>query len=133
MFLSSFEELRGWLFNEAAVETFSHNGRGVFGSDFGSCAFTFRHQVLPDYKGCYKRLFSRHSSVATNEELDERFWKVQPFVASTADFRQIPGAPVAYWVSEKLRSVFSGNRLLGSMAEVKLGLATADNDRFLRL
>jgi len=133
MFLSSFEELRGWLFNEAAVETFSHNGRGVFGSDFGSCAFTFRHQVLPDYKGCYKRLFSRHSSVATNEELDERFWKVQPFVASTADFRQIPGAPVAYWVSEKLRSVFSGNRLLGAMAEVKLGLATADNDRFLRL
>jgi type I restriction-modification system DNA methylase subunit len=63
MFLSSFEDSRSWLFSAAAIETFSHNGRGVFGSDFGSCAFTFRNQVLPDYKGRYKRLFERAGSV----------------------------------------------------------------------
>ena len=36
-------------------------------------------------------------------------------------------------MSDQLRRVFAENEALGSLAEVKQGLATADNDRFLRL
>lgn len=133
MFLSTFEDLRDWLFNETSIETFSHNGRGVFGSDFGSCAFTFRHQSLPDYKGRYKRLFEKQGSVASNEELNERFGAAKPFVASTGDFRKIPGNPVAYWISDRIRNIFSNNRSMGEMVDAKQSLATADNDRFLRM
>jgi len=50
MFISTFEEFRDWLFDQATIETFSHNGRGVFGSDFGSCTFTFRHQSLNTFR-----------------------------------------------------------------------------------
>lgn len=133
MFLSSFEDLRDWLFNKATIETFSHNGRGVFGSDFGSCAFTFRHSVLPEFKGRYKRLFAKQGSVASNEELNERFYISQPFDASAADFRKIPGSPVAYWVSDNIRNIFVANPLMGEMVDAKQSLATADNDRFLRM
>ncbi len=132
MFLSTFVELRSWLFDEAAIETFSHNGRGVFGSDFGSCAFTFRHQALPDYEGRYKRLFDRQGSVASNEELNARFKTTSPFHASTSDFRKIPGIPVAYWVSNKVRNIFSASPSMGDMVDARQSLATADNDRFLR-
>lgn len=132
MFLSSFEELRGWLFSEVSLETFSHNGRGVFGSDFGSCAFTFRCQALPMYKGRYKRLFEKQGSVSSNEELDERFGLAQPFEASTADFLKIPGSPVAYWVSDKIRNIFVASRAMGLTVDARQSLATADNDRFLR-
>ena len=132
MFLSTFEGLRQWLFREAAIDTFCHNGRGVFGSDFGSCAFTFRHQALADYKGCFKRLFARSGSVASNEELNNRFGNAVPFVASAADFHKIPGSPVAYWISDKIRDIFAASRLMGEVVEAKQGLATADNDRFLR-
>lgn len=133
MFLSSFEDLRDWLFNKATIETFSHNGRGVFGSDFGSCAFTFRHLVLTEFEGRYKRLFSKQGSVASNEELNERFHLAQPYDASVADFRKIPGSPVAYWVSDNIRNIFVANPLMGEMVDAKQSLATADNDRFLRM
>ena len=133
MFLSSFEDLRKWLFDEATIETFSHNGRGVFGSDFGSCAFTFRHLALPGYKGRYKRLFDKQGSVASNEELNERYAIAKPFDASTDDFKKIPGSSLAYWLPNIAIKVFSNNKTLGEMSKPKVGMRTGDNARFLRL
>jgi hypothetical protein len=133
MFLSSFEELRHHLFGQASIETFSHNGRGVFGSDFGSCAFTYRKTAVADFKGRYRRLFERQGSVASNDELHDRFLVANSYEASISDFKKIPGSPLAYWVSDQLRSIFSSAKSLGEDANAKQGLATADNDRFLRL
>ena len=53
--------------------------------------------------------------------------------ASAADFRKIPGSPIAYWVSVMEREIFNESTKLGNIAPVRQGLATADNDRFLRL
>ena len=133
MFLSTYERLRDWLLERATVETLVHNGRGVFGSDFGSCSFTFSPARIAEGKGTFFRLFDRQGSVASNEELAERFKKADPFFASSVEFEAIPGTPLAYWVSDQLRKVFVKNRALGDIAEVKQGLATADNNRFLRL
>lgn len=36
MFLSSFEELRNSIFRDAPIASLVHNGRGVWGPDFGS-------------------------------------------------------------------------------------------------
>lgn len=55
------------------------------------------------------------------------------FTATAEDFKKIPGSPVAYWVSEKLRNIFAENPSLGDVADARQGLATADNNRFLRL
>lgn len=49
------------------------------------------------------------------------------------EFEKIPGSPIAYWVSDKVREIFEKNQKLGDIGEAKQGLATADNDRFLRL
>ena len=54
------------------------------------------------------------------------------FRVSAADFKKIPGSPVAYWLSEKLIDSFSSFPMLYSVAPTKQGLATGDNDRFLR-
>lgn len=132
MFLASFEEFRDWLFDQAAIETFSHNGRGVFGSDFGSCAFTFRHQALPDYRGRYKRLFEKQGSVASNEELEVRFPTSKTFESSTIELKKIPGAPIAYWVSATAIRYFSDRKVVDltiSDGQNKTG----DNGRFVRL
>ncbi|MGZ8942004.1 MAG: BREX-1 system adenine-specific DNA-methyltransferase PglX, partial [Methylobacter sp.] len=132
MFLSTFEEFRGWLFAQAAIETFLHNGRGVFGSDFGSCAFTFRHQAIPDYKGSYNRLYEKQGSVASNEELEERFLTSKPFESSTADFNKIPGSPVAYWANYIALNHFLNSKLLGEISDLRSGISTGDNDKFYR-
>ena len=133
MFLKSFEELRYWLFNEATIETFSHNGRGVFGSDFGSCAFTFRHQSILDYKGSYKKLFDKQGSVSSNEELEQRFSTSKNYESSATDFKRIPGYPIAYWAGKRIAEIFETKKGLATYATACQGLATADNNRFLKL
>lgn len=50
-------------------------------------------------------------------------------------FAGIPGAPAAYWLDPALREVFEAHASIGesSTADVRQGLATADDFRFLRL
>ncbi|ABK99895.1 BREX-1 system adenine-specific DNA-methyltransferase PglX [Pelobacter propionicus] len=133
MFLSTFKDLRKWLLDETTIETFIHNGRGVFGSDFGSCAFTFSHTTMPNYYGSYKRLFEKQGSVASNEELNERFASSQIKTSSTANFRIIPGSPIAYWLSNSMLSTFLNKKVLGEIAVGKHGMSTGNNNRFVRL
>jgi hypothetical protein len=94
MFLSSFEDMRKSLFNHQTIDTFVHNGRGVFGSDFGSCAFVFRNTNVPDYRGSYRRLFDKQGSVVSNEELEERFHSTKIYTPKNTNFSKIPGSPV---------------------------------------
>ncbi len=51
--------------------------------------------------------------------------------ASAADFRKIPGSPIAYWVSDKLLAPFCGSKN-GEFIETEYGIITGDNDRYLR-
>jgi len=53
--------------------------------------------------------------------------------ASAADFKKIPGNPIAYWVSDKLRKSFENLPLLEEVVEAKVGLQTGDNFYFLKL
>ena len=48
-------------------------------------------------------------------------------------YRDIPGSPIAYWISSKTRDSFLSEESIGTVAPPKQGLATADNERFLRL
>ena len=52
------------------------------------------------------------------------------FRASAEDFKKIPGSPVAYWVSEKIKGIFQLDTL-GSHYEVKAGICTGNNGRFI--
>ena len=132
MFLSSFEDLRKKLIETSFIETMSHNGRGVWGSDFGSVAFTIRRSQNKNALGIYKRLFDKHVNVATNEEIEKRFFKRKPHTAKSSDFEKIPGSPIAYWVSEKVLEAFEQSTSLGWITELKKGLSSGQNDRFFR-
>ena len=54
-------------------------------------------------------------------------------VNSQKEFEKIPGHPIAYWVSDKIKEVFTSNVVLSSVASPCVGLQTADNAKFLRL
>ena len=133
MFLSSFEDVRRSLFEGQTIDSFVHNGRGVFGSDFGSCSFVFRNTAQATYRGTFLRLFDKQGSVASNQELSQRFLSSARYVASTDDFRKVPGCPVAYWLSSQKRQAFADHPKLAASTPVRQGVATADDARFLRL
>lgn len=49
-----------------------------------------------------------------------------------SNFSKIPGSPIAFWISDNYISTFSDNINLDRKLEIKQGLATGNNDQFLR-
>ncbi|MEP1855322.1 BREX-1 system adenine-specific DNA-methyltransferase PglX, partial [Nonlabens ulvanivorans] len=49
-----------------------------------------------------------------------------------ANFKKIPGSPIAYFLSNKVVQLFESQKPLNSFADVKVGLQTGDNNRFRR-
>ena len=76
--------------------------------------------------------YSSENKISENIESNEKGNLIK-FQAKQKDFEKIPGSPIAYWVSNKIREIFEKNQKLGEVGEAKQGLATADNNRFLRL
>ncbi len=135
MFLSSFEVLRKKLIDETTIINMVDNGRGVFGSDFGSVSFVLKNKKSENFRGIYRRLIKKKGSVENNEVKEEWFLEKEfnRYSSNQKDFEKIPGSPIAYWVSERVREIFETSEKLGDVGDAKQGLATADNDRFIRL
>lgn len=132
MFLSSYEKLRIKL---QGVDTINmaHLGARAFeeigGEVVQTTAFVLRNSLNKDYVGTYLRLVSPNSQ-SGKEEMFLR--KENVFYASQRHYSILPGSPVAYWVSDKLATAFEKGKLLGALADSKQGLATSDNNRFVR-
>ena len=134
MFLSSFKNLRELLRHSCPISTLVHNGRGVWGPDFGSCAFVLQRSLSPKYSGQFLRLFDTQGSVSRNEELRRRFnQKTRRFSTSNSEFEKIPGNPIAYWMTNQVKQIFKDGNALGDLSSPRKGNSTSDNNRFLRL
>jgi hypothetical protein len=135
MFLSSFESLRNLILLQSHVSSLVHLGRGVWGSDFGSCAFSLRKGRDDKHVAVYKRLFRRQGEVFSLDELESNFFNTADFPnysVAPRDLRMIAGTPIAYWATPAVREVFSRAVPLETAASPRQGLATGDNSVFVR-
>ena len=135
MSLSSFEKFRVDLLDHQCLETMLHFGRGLFGSDFGSVGFTFcNHPAPDDHVAVFRRLFERHVEVRSIDAIRRLFLNVDygRYETKQRVFDLIPGRPIVYWASRQMLNAFEVGVPLGEVAPAKQGLATADNERFLR-
>lgn len=133
MFLSSYEELRKDIINSHVIMSLIHLGRGIFGSDFGTTTFVVRNTESVRYKGKYRKLFDKQGSVENVENLSIKFIdNPNEYNVAQRKFTLIDGSPIAYWVSDKVIEVFVKGIKLENIAEPRQGMATSDNDRFLR-
>ncbi len=86
---------------------------------------TFFRLLQPDDKG--HALQDAISAMRDGSPTDDTH------VTAPNSFRQVPGSPFAYWVSESIRRKFTElPRFEGNGRTVKQGLATADDFRFVR-
>ena len=89
MFLSSFEGSANAFFDHQTIDTLrSTTGEAVFGSDFGTLQLRLRNDTLPTIIGVFRRLLTIKGSVASNEELEERFSERQTTTYANAEFQQ---------------------------------------------
>jgi len=132
MFLGSFVDLRNTLIKAQYINSLLHLGRGVFGSDFGSVAFTIQNHQ-PIRQGIYRRLFKEHVQVRSVEKIHDLFMDPDYgfFKSNQLNFEKIPGVPIAYWVSDKLLNLFD-NEKIKDFGSANNGFTTGDNNQFLR-
>ena len=133
MFISSYEQLRKIIIDSKLIVNMLHLGRGIFGSDFGTTAFILRNNSILDYKSTFRQLFEERGNVDSVLKKEQMFFSNEKeFFIKQSKFNKIPGSPIAYWIDDNTINCFN-NQKLESIGEVKQGLATADNNRFLRL
>ena len=133
MFLSSYEKLREKMLRENTIVSMVHPGRGIFGSDFGTTSFVIAKAHLQGYKGHYRRLFDKQGEVESVEQREQRFFEKRGvFYATQDNFSKIPGSPIAYWAKKSVFRAFEMGKKTETLAQPKQGMATADNNRFLR-
>ena len=133
MFISSYENLRKIIIDSKLIVNMLHLGRGIFGSDFGTTAFILRNNPILDYKSTFRQLFEERGNVDSVLKKEQMFFSNEKeYVIKQSKFNKIPGSPIAYWIDDNTINCFK-NQKLESIGDVKQGLATADNNRFLRL
>jgi hypothetical protein len=137
MFISSYEELRQYITTQQTLLTLVQlEYSGFDGATVPICTFAFQKGNQPTYKGGYVRLSdfrgSENQAPKTLEAISNPAcgWF---FRASASDFAAIPGSPIAYWLNDKIVGIFNNNSSLSDNFTARQGLATTDNNKFVRL
>ncbi|MBD1998029.1 BREX-1 system adenine-specific DNA-methyltransferase PglX [Leptolyngbya sp. FACHB-541] len=134
MFLSSFERLRQALLNNQDILALIQIGYNSFpelnSKVAQACAFVLNNYPS-EVLGSYLNL-NDAPQAADKEKVFLSSKKTKIFRVRKQDFRKIPGSPIAYWVSEKVRKIFEESDSLGSVGSPTHGIVTGDNERFLK-
>lgn len=136
MFLSSFEKLRVKINKNKTIINMVHmpylgKGGTSLGINFGTAAVIMKKGHIKDYNAQYEYTVYYEcdgNGVPFVFPTKNERWKV----AKQENFAKIPGAPVAYWVSENILNSFNYDRM-NQHATIKEGLKTGDNERFIKL
>ena len=138
MFLGSFEKMRSSLIEGKSILSMLHLGPRAFDAIGGEVVNVTADVVYNGRAACegaYVRLVDINGSEAKRQKALEAIGNPDCgwFYRRDAEtFKQIPGTPIAYWASENACGAFAAGSLLRDVGLPRQGLATGENDRFLR-
>lgn len=133
MFLSSYEKLRNRILDNCIINLV-HLGAKAFDEIAGevvqTASFVIRNQNNNQYIGTYIRLVD-----GQNQDEKERMYlrKTGCYFALQNNYGYIQGSPIAYWASMTIIEAFENGVKLKQNGDTRQGMATSDNNRFLRL
>lgn len=135
LFIKTCEPLRRLILGEKSLESLVQLEYSAFDEAVVPlCMFTFGNSPaarkchflrLTDHEGEMDIQRSRLLEGVADEECSYRY------KMKAARFLDIPSAPILYWLSDKALKCFD-LPVLGDMTDIREGLITGDNERFLR-
>lgn len=136
MFISSFEKIRRKVLNHSVIRGLVQIGFNSFpelNSKFALGACFILHKSGIYGKGDYINLndaphAADKESVFLKKKSDGDIFRV-----GSDMFSLIPGSPIQYTFSENVFAAFSNNKKMADVVQVRNGMTTGDNDRFVRL
>jgi len=136
MFIKSYEELRKIFIEEKTISSLVQlEYSGFEDATVPICTFVLQNSYT-DKKGEYIRLSDfkgpKNQPIKTLEAVKNPNcnWRFQ---TKQKDFEKIPGSPIAYWVSDKIREIFEKNQKLGEVTNPRKGLVTGNNEFFTKI
>jgi type II restriction/modification system DNA methylase subunit YeeA len=135
-FISSYEKLREYILQNTTISTLIQLEYNAFeGAAMPIGTFVLRNYSV-DVNGIYIKLSDfkgiKNQPIKVLEAIQNANVYYR-YVGNQKKFLNIPGYTFAYWISNRFYEIFSEAKLLREVAEPKQGLATTDNNRFLRL
>jgi hypothetical protein len=137
MFLLSYEKLRAKLLDEATITNLVQPEYNAFwdSAHITICSYVIRRIHIAGYESTFIKLTDFFGAELQPQKTREAIRNPDCgwcYRSRPDDFKAIPGGPMAYWVSARVRAVFEEGSRLDHRAETAVGLFTCDNDRFLR-
>lgn len=132
MFLSSFESFRRRLLETKTIATMAHFGARAFSEISGEVVQTASLVMYKQHLRGFRPAFFRLNTGNEEEKRGALLQGENRYDRTTQDdFKQIPGSPVAYWISSIGVQAFSKPKLT-EVADTRAGMSTSNNQRFLR-
>lgn len=139
MFLSSFEKLRTAILSKSTILSMAHLGERAFdtigGAVVSTTAFVCQSARMDNYAGTFVRVVTGGNEAEKKRMLSAAAEGASPdcvFHISQSELIGIPGSPIAYWLSDGVRSAFGNFEPLRSISVPRQGNTTTDNERFVR-
>ena len=133
MFLSSFEKMRKTLIDTKTFVTMAHLGARAFGQISGEVVQTTAWIVNKKHINGYQPSFFRLIEGNEEQKKQNLLTKRSLFNETRQDeFKKIPGSPIAYWASRLVFDSFIVGKPLGSISEARRGIATGNNELFIK-
>lgn len=135
MFIKNYEKMRNYLYKHTTIESLIQFEYSSFKeATVPVCTFVFQNQHIHK-NGCYVRLadfrggmeIQRQKTLEAIKNHDCGYYYEQ----STDDFSKIPGSPVAYWASNKIREAFVESSLY-KKSESPSQNVTGNNSKYVR-
>lgn len=130
MFLSSFEKMRINTISSFDITNLMHMENMVMGIAFGTAVTVFRNSKINNFKGAYNQV--KLKDIINEKPLEFPIVNNRFAHISTDNFKNIPGSPVAYWISQQVCNVFKKATVLLNIANARSGISTGKNDLYYR-
>ena len=138
MFLTQFEEIRLKLLRDVNFLSFGDLHLGAFSDmkDVSATMFVYQKSNLKSLPTKIIRpvpkLQIRRDQYQVGKNIRGLLRANEVYTFPQSRFAEIPGSPMIYWWPEEFRQAYLKSPKLGEVGEVRQGMATSSNNRFLR-
>ena len=137
MFIKTYEALRKYIIDSKALITLVQMEYSAFEeATVPICSFVLKNGRAKEKSLCFRLSdFKGGMEVQKQKILEALADKYCGFFyeSEQSDYIELPCTPIAYWTSQQLLSDFKNGTLLGELAKPRQGMATTNNNLFLRL
>ncbi|MBS6443340.1 MAG: BREX-1 system adenine-specific DNA-methyltransferase PglX [Clostridium sp.] len=134
MFTDDYKELRKKIIDEHSFVNMVHMGADAFPEISGEVVQTAAYVLRNQFDNLqYKSKYIRLVDYSCEEKESQLYNKLNYYYACGKTFSDIKAIPFSYWLSSKMRQSFTKGISFENYGVPRQGIATGDNDSFLRM